>query len=167
MTGPEFHEFLIRAANDRLLTDRENGSIGSLEAYLLDFNRDNYRRRAAAHSSGTERAWQRYYEWRERVDFGSDRAPLELVAYVVENDLPYTEVLTADYIMANPWAAVAYGASTRFDDPGDMHEFQPSEIVSYYRKGERIRGRVRSRRRSKSYPPSRASESPTTRTPGF
>ena len=68
--------------------------------------------------------------------FGSDRAPLELIAHVVENDLPYTEILTADYIMANPWAATAYGASTRFDDPEDMHEFQPSEIVSYYRQGE-------------------------------
>ena len=25
-----------------------------------------------------------------------------LIAHVVENDLPYTEILTADYIMANP-----------------------------------------------------------------
>ena len=136
MEGPEFHEFLIRAANDRLLTDRERGSVGSLDVHLLDFNRDNYRRRAAAHASGTDRAWHEYHKWRERVNFGSDRAPLELIAHVVENDLPYTEVLTADYIMANPWAAEAYGASTRFDDPDDMHEFQPSEIVSYYRKGE-------------------------------
>ena len=55
---------------------------------------------------------------------------------MVENDLPYTEVLTADYIMANPWAAAAYGASTRFDDPQDAHEFKPSRIVSYYRHGD-------------------------------
>ena len=136
MTGPQFHEFLLRAANDRLLTDRERGSIRSLDRHLLDFNIENYRRRAAAHAGGTERDWRRYYEWRERVDFGSDRAPLELIAYVAENDLPYTEILTADYIMANPWAAPAYGASTRFDDPGDMNEFQPSEIVSYYRRGD-------------------------------
>ena len=40
------------------------------------------------------------------------RAPLELIAHVAENDLPYTDVLTADYIMANPMAAAAYGAST-------------------------------------------------------
>ena len=136
MTGPEFHEFLIRASNDRLLTDREIGSIGRLEDHLLDYNQDNYRRRAGAHASGTERAWTEYHEWSTRVDIGSDRAPLELIAHVVENDLPYTEVLTADYIMANPWAARAYGASTRYDNPEDMYEFQPSEIVSYYRKGE-------------------------------
>ena len=136
MTGPQFHEFLIRAANDRLLTDREIGSIDSLRPHLLDYNRDDYRRAVAAHASGTERAEREYNEWLARVDLGSDRAPLELIAHVVENDLPYTEVLTADYIMANPWAAAAYGASTRFDDPDDLYEFQPSEIVSYYRKGE-------------------------------
>ena len=34
--------------------------------------------------------------------------------------------------MANPWAAAAYGAPTQFVDPGDVHEFKPSRIVSYY-----------------------------------
>ena len=136
MEGSEFHEFLLRAANDRLLTDREIGSIDSLRPHLLDYNQEDYRRAVAAHASGTERAEREYNEWLARVDLGSDRAPLELIAHVVENDLPYTEVLTADYIMANPWAAAAYGASTRFDDPDDMHEFQPSEIVSYYRIGD-------------------------------
>ena len=73
--------------------------------------------------------------WGESTtDFG--RAPLELIAHVVENDLPYTEVLTADYIMANPEASEAYGASTRFDDVEDPLEFRPSDIVSYYRDDE-------------------------------
>ena len=77
-----------------------------------------------------------YYDWMGRVQHGARRAPLELIAYVVENDRPYTEILTADYIMANPWSALAYGASTRFDDPTDVHEFRPSKIVKYYRTGE-------------------------------
>ena len=53
------------------------------------------------------------------VHYGFARAPLELIAHVVENDLPYTEVLTADYIMANPMASKAYGASTQFDNGED------------------------------------------------
>ena len=61
---------------------------------------------------------------------------MELIAYVVERDLPYTEILTADYIMANPMAAEAYGAATTFADPNDPFEFRPSEIVSYYRDDE-------------------------------
>ena len=77
-----------------------------------------------------------YSDWYEVVQYGARRAPLELIAHVVENDLPYTEVLTADYIMANPWTARAYGASTQFDDPDDRHEFRPSRIMNYYRMGD-------------------------------
>ena len=58
---------------------------------------------------------------------------MELIAHVVENDLPYTEILTADYIMANPMADEAYGGTADFDDPTDVHEFRPTAIASYYR----------------------------------
>ena len=136
MTGPEFHEFLIRGANDRLLTNRAGQVIDFNAGHFVDFANETYRRKAAARANGDQRDYTRYYLWNDRTQHGVRRAPLELIAYVVENDLPYTEVLTADYIMANPWSAVAYGASTRFDDPEDVHEFKRSEIVSYYRKGE-------------------------------
>ena len=73
------------------------------------------------------------------MQYGFRRAPLALIAHVVENDRPYTEILTADYIMANPMAAKAYGAPTHhFDDLDDIHEFKPSSIESYYRQGEGI-----------------------------
>ena len=136
MTGPEFHEFLIRGANDRLLTNRGGQIIDSNAGYYVDFTNDAWRRRAAAQASGDDRDFTRYYLWNDRTQHGFRRAPLEMIAHVVENDRPYTEILTADYVMANPWSAAAYGASTRFDDPGDVHEFRPSEIVSYYRHGE-------------------------------
>ena len=135
MTGPQFHEFLIRTANDRLLTDRDIDAIVNSYGYFVDYTNENYLRRKAALESGTGRALHDYYDWDDGVQHGARRAPLELIAHVVENHLPYTEVLTADYIMANPWAAAAYGASTRFDDPQDVHEFKPSRIVSYYRHG--------------------------------
>ena len=134
MEGPQFHEFLIRASNDRLLTDRDGDGIGFHS--FVDFSREHYRRKKAAHDSGDERAWNEFGQWVDRVGHGVLRAPLELIAYVAENDLPYTEILTADYIMANPVTAAAYGASTRFDDPEDIHEFRPSRIVDYYRQGE-------------------------------
>ena len=132
MTGPEFHEFLIRGANDRLLTD----AVGLVIAFhqFVDFTREIYRRRKADLASG-DMKFMSYHDWVGNVDHGAGRAPLELIAHVVENDLPYTEILTADYIMANPYAARAYGASTTFDDPEDPREFKPSKIVSYYRYG--------------------------------
>ena len=137
MTGPEFHEFLIRGANDRLLTERAGHIINNYDGYVDFVNESDRRKRAAFYESGKVRDIGDYWDWVGVVQHGARRAPLELIAHVVENDLPYTEVLTADYIMANPWAARAYGDSTRhFVDPGDMQEFRPSRIVKYYRKGE-------------------------------
>ena len=132
MTGPEFHEFLIRASNDRLLTDRE-AFIGD---GFVDYIAERYRRAVKAHESGDDQDFDALWDWDDHVHHGVRRAPLELIAHVVENDLPYTEILTADYIMANPMAAASYGASTPFDDPEDVHEFKPSRYVSYYRPSE-------------------------------
>ena len=128
MEGPEFHEFLIRASNDRLLTDREliNHTIGN-DGYFVDFDNEFYR------LNEIDPYGPEHYRWESRVQFGAGRAPLELIAYVVENDRDYREILLADYIMANPFSGRAYGAETEFADPDDAHEFKPSEIVSYYR----------------------------------
>ena len=134
MEGPQFHEFLLRASNDRLLTDRFDPLIlDPFQGSLVGFTNEAYRR-AATEDSRAKLIDNRI--WSGAVQFGARRSPLELIAHVVENDLPYTEILTADYIMANPMTARAYGASTRFDDPENMHEFRPSRIVDYYRQGE-------------------------------
>ena len=128
MTGPGFHDFLIRSANDRLLTDRhlDDYTIGN-DGFFVDFDNE-FVRLNEIDSYGRE-----HFSWESKVQYGAGRAPLELIAHVAENDLPYTEVLTAPYIMANPWAAEAYGAATEFADSTDMHEFRASEIARYYR----------------------------------
>ena len=130
MQGPEFHEFLIRAANDRLLTDREQDEV--ISASLVNYTNTIYDLTVQAESSD-DRPLRR---WDNGVHHGVTRAPLELVAFVVENDLPYTEILTADYVMANPMTATVYGATTEFDDPTDVHEFRPSRMVDYFRQCE-------------------------------
>ena len=132
MTGQGFHDFLIRAANDRLLTEGAEPTLG--RRYV---NHDNevYRLQGAIQDETDGRAYRHYYYGAE---FGVRRAPLELIAHVVENDLPYTEILTADYIMANPQAALAYGASDareEFGDSDDVHDFRPSLIEGYYPSG--------------------------------
>ncbi len=146
MTGRGFHEFLLRGSNDQLLTDRKVGDtvIDSGGCCFVDYMNLHYEQQKAAF----ERGFNNFSKWDDPVwlkffygtQIGAGRAPLELIAHVVENDLPYTEILTADYIMANPMASEAYGASTRFDDSDDPLEFRPSEIANYYRKDEsRIR----------------------------
>ena len=135
MDGPGFHEFLIRGANDRLLTDRRMSDVfeGNGEGFFVEFTNKLYEFHVEGEETGESDAAE---FWRGAVHYGGGRAPLELIAHVAKNDLSYAEILTADYIMANPQAAEAYGAATVFDDPSDPHEFRPSEIVTYYRKGE-------------------------------
>ncbi|MDE0265312.1 MAG: DUF1588 domain-containing protein [Bryobacterales bacterium] len=152
MDGQGFHDFLIRSANDRLLTDGERRSVVPVsEPRFVDLANKRWELAEEAIKTGL-RGPGRYppYRFHERaVQYGMARAPLELIAHVVENDLPYTEILTADYIMANPAAAAAYGADTDFDDPEDPTEFKPSEILSYYRRNNSLiveRDPVRGRR---------------------
>ena len=127
MQGPAFHDFLVKAANDRLLTDKHVG-------YLLEPNDEYFVRLAQLMYEGRKRHGNAFYgsRWYRGVQYGVARAPLELIAHVVEQDLPYTEILTAEYIMANPFAAEIYGARTDFENNDDPFEFQPSEIVAYY-----------------------------------
>ena len=138
MTGPGFHAFLIRASNDRLLTDRQ------IDEGVLDINNQTqlvglvekvWEVAKAARDRGYESRWDdpEYHAWKRALFLGVARAPLELIAYIIENDLSYTEVLKADYIMANPFAAEGYGAATEFINSNDPMEFKPSEISSYYR----------------------------------
>ena len=133
MTGPEFHDFIIRGANDRLLTNRTDLIINANFGQFVDYTNENYAQRKAAHENGD---FQPYSRWVETMQHGFRRAPVELIAYVVENDRPYTEILTANYIMANPFSARAYGASTTFIDPEDPRDFKPSRIAKYYLKGD-------------------------------
>ena len=129
MQGPAFHEFLVRAANDRLLTDKH-------VYHVLDPNAEYFVRLAQIMYDGRRRYGNAFYgsRWFRAMQYGVARAPLELIAHVVEQDLPYTEILNADYIMANPFAAEIYGARTEFENNDDPLEFRPSEIYAYYGK---------------------------------
>lgn len=141
MEGAGFHNFLVRASNDRLLTDREFGrSILPRAGFFVDYTNKIYEFINA--KGGSEEGYGDALEWRKDVNYGVARAPLELIAYVVQNDLPYTEILTADYIMANPMATEAYGGSVDFKNMDDVHEFMPTEILSYYRTDESKQKRI-------------------------
>lgn len=110
MAGEGFHHFLLTGADDRLFTETlwRNGSFDVIDAgadlYPIMANRENDLMRA-----GDAEA---YGLWRREFTVGFARAPLELIAYVVENDRPYTEILTADYTMVNRGSAEIVGSGS-------------------------------------------------------
>ena len=69
MEGPQFHEFLIRGSNDRLLTDRFVGPIiFNSDGQFVDYVNEYYRRKEAAYASGD---WPDFWIWRDTVQFGA------------------------------------------------------------------------------------------------
>jgi len=58
--------------------------------------------------------------------------PMKLVEHIVRNDRPFTEVVTADYIMVTPYTARGYGifeeVRDRFEDPDDPFEYIPVKL---------------------------------------
>ncbi|MEM6994829.1 MAG: hypothetical protein AAF721_30220 [Myxococcota bacterium] len=53
------------------------------------------------------------------------REPLEQILWVVRHHLPFSEVITGDYLVVNPFSAQSYGIPAElFDDPTDPTERQ-------------------------------------------
>jgi hypothetical protein len=65
---------------------------------------------------------------RQRSNEAVAREPLYLASYLVRNDRPFTEILTADFMIVNPFSAAIYGIDLTFDDPLDYHEFREGRI---------------------------------------
>jgi hypothetical protein len=58
--------------------------------------------------------------------------PLRLISHIVRNDKPFTEIVTADYIMVTPYTARGYGIfeeiQGRFKDTNDPFEYIPVRL---------------------------------------
>jgi len=133
MAGDGFHEFLLDGANDRLLVRgiRDFSILDGCDiCFPVYLNRRNELDLANL-AAGVDWSFElgRYVLG---IDHGFREAPLELIAYVVENDRPYSEILTADYAMFNPIANFAVEGTATFTDEEDFSEFQPGQMTGAY-----------------------------------
>lgn len=66
---------------------------------------------------------------------------MELVKHIVRNGKPFTEILTADYIMVSPYSSRGYGVfeevAGRFEDLEDPFEYVPVRIKALTGRSER------------------------------
>jgi hypothetical protein len=57
------------------------------------------------------------------------REPINLINYVITHDRPFTEILTADYTVVNPFLAKAYNVTdAQFTDPMNPKEFVQAHV---------------------------------------
>jgi hypothetical protein len=58
--------------------------------------------------------------------------PLRMIEYIVRNDRPFTELVTADYLMVSPYTARGYGIidsiRDQFKNPEDPFEYIPARL---------------------------------------
>lgn len=113
-----FYDVLGLWWNELLLTDKYLGGTSAID--LLDRTRFPAPEYWRALPGGPARD--------AGIKYTNDsvaRAPLALIEWVVRNERPFTEVLTADYVVVNPMTAGAYGlVDVVFDDPADPRELR-------------------------------------------
>lgn len=58
--------------------------------------------------------------------------PMKLIEFIVRNDRPFSEIVTADYIMVTPFTSRGYGIyeelKSKFKDPDDPFEYIPVRL---------------------------------------
>jgi hypothetical protein len=138
MTGQNFHDFLKDAANDRLLVrGLEQTVVNECRNCFPAFSNRLYELEMQAHLSGKSALPGTYYS---RVSYSERESPLELIASVVENDRPYSEILTADYLMMNKVYNEAVGGTAAVTSDA-LTEFKPGNITGYYRRDDTVKTR--------------------------
>jgi hypothetical protein len=124
MTEETFYERIREIYNDLFLTDRflsyNGAAIDFMDTKDMYPSLAPYRNDQAPEYSSPDRP---------RINRAIAKEPLNIITYVVKNDRPFTEILTADYTVVNPFLAKAYGVQASFSDPTNENEFQQAKVV--------------------------------------
>jgi len=137
-----FYDRLKEIYNDILLQDKYLGGENAL-SLLRDGeypDRRWYRDLGLLDEAGPNYDSTLYYRLRAYTNDAVGREVLELIDYVVRNNKPFSEILTADYTMVNAYSAKTYGVEghANFRDfdtieypayPDDPTHFQPVRIA--------------------------------------
>ena len=146
MVGDKFESFVEEGANSQFLTDKwnnqrtpgldliyEGGRFPNVQSRLgpLQTAVDN-----AADDAARLLAQQAFGEAWLNTNYGLAKAPLKLVSSIVLAEKAYSEVLTADYIMVNPYTNDIYQTGLTFSNSNDEDEWQQGRITDGYLNGD-------------------------------
>ena len=126
MEQPAFYDRLTEIFNDYFLTDKYHSRNGS-EAAINLLSSDDYPNRRW-YDPGKSSRPENYNAIREATNNAVAREPLELINYIVKNNRPFTEIVTADYIMVSPYSARTYGVEGLPFSSEWADEFLPAKL---------------------------------------
>ncbi len=110
MTEEGFYTRLKEGFNDVLLTLGYNGNADDALSYdHYEKTRHWYQNYDLSHIADEKARRQAGYKLADDYRQALLREPLELIEFIVRNERPFTEIVTADYIMVSPYSARGYG----------------------------------------------------------
>ena len=126
MQGPSFREFIVTGVNDRLLIE---GSDTIVEDTMKNFAKLHAKRVEFFLDDDDSTDMLTLYHLTQGP---ASRAAGELVAHVVETEKPYSEILTADYMMVNSDLNELLEGTAVFGKNEAKTVFKPARLKGYY-----------------------------------
>ena len=134
MKEDAFYERLREGFNDIFLTV---GFDGNAEATALSYEHFEktrlwYQKHDLSHIKDEKERRQAGYKLARDYREALLGEPMKLIEHIVRNDKPFTEIITADYIMVTPYSARGYGVfeevKAQFKDVEDPFEYVPVKL---------------------------------------
>ena len=133
MQEPAFYERLREAFNDIFLTvglDDNPETVLSYEHF--EKTRLWYQKHDFSAIKDEKERTQAGYKLAREYRKAIEDEPMRLIEYIVRENHPFTEIITADYIMVSPFSSRGYGVfeemKDKFKNPEDPYEYQPVKL---------------------------------------
>jgi hypothetical protein len=132
MKEPAFYDRLMEGFNDIFLTLGYDGNADDALSYdHFEKTRHWAEKFSLDHIPEKDRQKARYKLW-DDYRKALKHEPLELIKYVVQNGRPFTEIVTADYLMMTPYTSRGYGIfetlKDQFKNVDDPFEYVPAKL---------------------------------------
>lgn len=133
MTEEAFYGRLREGFNDIFLTVGYNDGAESALSYdHFSETRHWTQKHDLSHIADEKARTQARYKLADDYRQALLGEPMKLIEHIVRNDKPFTEIVTADYILVTPYTARGYGIydelQAQFKNPDDPFEYIPVKL---------------------------------------
>lgn len=128
-----FYARLREGFNDIFLTIGQEDNAETLLSYThFEKTRNWAEKHDLSHITDEKKRQQARYKLYDDYREAILGEPMRLIEYIVRHDHPFTEIITADYIMVTPYSARGYGIfnelKPEFKNPDDPFEYIPVKL---------------------------------------
>jgi len=133
MTEEAFYDRLREAFNDIFLTTGLDDNAETVLSYdHFEKTRGWAEKHDLSHIADEKARQQARYKLYDDYRKAIHGEPMKLIEHIVRNGRPFTEIVTADYIMVTPYSARGYGIfdelKAKFKNPDDPFEYIPVRL---------------------------------------